>query len=210
MRLPDGPLRLLCLGAHSDDIEIGCGGTVLKVLAEHPGSSVVYVCLSGTTEREAEARAAAAELLADAAEATLVFGGFRDGYFPYDGTQVKDFFEASLKDTRPDVVFTHARHDRHQDHRLVSDLTWNTFRDHLVLEYEIPKWDGDLGQPNVYVPLSEATAASKVAMLMRHFGTQRSKRWFTPATFDGLMRLRGIEAGVGRAEAFTGRKIVCR
>ncbi|MEL6771748.1 MAG: PIG-L deacetylase family protein [Bacteroidota bacterium] len=210
MRLPDGPLHLLCLGAHSDDIEIGCGGTVLQLLAAHPGSTVDYVCLSSNPEREAEARAAAEDLLSSAAAATLRFGGFRDGFFPFEGAQIKDYFESTLKALRPDIVFTHARADRHQDHRLVSDLTWNTFRDHLVLEYEIPKWDGDLGQPNVYIPLHAATAERKVDLLMRHFGTQRSKRWFTPATFAGLMRLRGIEAGVDQAEAFTGRKIIWR
>lgn len=207
LSLPSGPLRLLCLGAHADDVEIGCGGAVLRLLAEHPGSAVAYAVLSGGAEREAEARAAAADLLRDAGTVTLHFGGFRDGYFPYDGAAVKDFFEGTLKGARPDVVLTHARADRHQDHRTVSDLTWNTFRDALVLEYEVPKWDGDLGRPNVYVPLDEATAARKLDILLTHYGSQRSKRWFSRSTFEGLLRLRGIEAGVGLAEAFVGRKM---
>ncbi|MEM9996806.1 MAG: PIG-L deacetylase family protein [Bacteroidota bacterium] len=207
LHLPDGPLRLLCLGAHSDDVEIGCGGTLVRLLAEHPGSEVDVMVFSGNDAREQEARAAAEDLLGDAAAVRMHFGRFRDGYFPFDPT-IKDAFETTLKPLAPDVVFTHTRADRHQDHRVVSDLTWNTFRNHLVLEYEIPKWDGDPGQPNVYVPLDEAAVARKLDVLMRHFGSQRSKRWFTRSTFEGLLRLRGIEAGAAMAEAFYGRKLI--
>jgi LmbE family N-acetylglucosaminyl deacetylase len=164
---------------------------------------------SASGDRAREARASAEELLDGVASAEIVLHEFRDGYLPYLGPPVKDSVEA-MKDFAPDVIFTHQRHDLHQDHRLISELTWNAFRDHLVLEYEIPKYDGDLGSPNVFVPLDEATCRRKVDVLMRHFGTQRSKRWFTEDVFMGLMRLRGMESGSasGFAEAFYGRKVV--
>jgi LmbE family N-acetylglucosaminyl deacetylase len=203
-----GPLDLLCLGAHSDDIEIGCGGTVLRLLSEHPGSHVTWVVLSASAEREAEARASAAAFCASAASATVEVKDFRESYFPYIGGTVKDFFNELRTKVDPDVVFCHARRDEHQDHRLVGQLVWNTFRNHLVCEYEIPKYDGDLGQPNLYVTLDAAVAARKVDLLLRHFVSQRSKYWFRDETFAAMMALRGIEAGSIAAEAFHAHKVV--
>lgn len=202
-------LRVLCLGAHSDDIEIGCGGTILRLLASRRDVEVRWVVFSASADRAGEARGSAERFLRDAAHATVEVHGFRDGYFPYQGAEIKDVFEAFKDAPAPDLIFTHRGRDRHQDHRLVSELTWNTFRDHLILEYEIPKYDGDLATPNVYVPIDEETRRAKVDHLMAAFATQRSKRWFTPETFAGLMRLRGVECAspTGYAEAFHGRKL---
>jgi LmbE family N-acetylglucosaminyl deacetylase len=209
-RPPRGGYELLLLGAHSDDLEIGCGGTVLRLLAELPVARVTWVVLSGGPERAREARRGARRILGRHPGARLVQETFRDGFFPYSATEVKEFFERLKREVKPDVIFTHHREDRHQDHRLVSDLTYNTFRDHLVLEYEVPKVDGDLSQPNVYVPLDAATVRRKMAVLLGTFGTQRDKRWFSEDVFRGLLRLRGMEAGAasGFAEAFHGRKLV--
>jgi LmbE family N-acetylglucosaminyl deacetylase len=203
------PLRVLALGCHSDDVEIGCGGTILA-LAEATPLEVCWVVLSGDDERAAEARASADDFLAGARVATVILGAFKDSYFPYVGGEVKAFVEDVRSRFTPDVIFTHQRNDLHQDHRLVCELTWNAFRDHLILEYEIPKWDGDMGAPNAFVPLSDDVARRKVELLMRHFGSQRSKGWFTEDLFRGLMRLRGIEcrAPSGHAEAFYGRKLL--
>ena len=204
------PLRILCLGAHSDDIEIGCGGLILDLLAAQPTTSIHWVVFSGNAGRAREARASARSFLRGARRPSVVIHRFRDGFFPYEGDQIKTVFER-LKQTlpAPDLVLTHYRDDRHQDHRTISDLTWNTFRDHVVLEYEVPKYDGDLGTPNCYVPLARTTCERKVAMLMEVFGTQRDRHWFSPETFLGLMRLRGIEcrAAEGYAEAFYARKL---
>jgi LmbE family N-acetylglucosaminyl deacetylase len=202
------PLRVLAFGCHADDIELGCGGTLLRIAQAAPGIEVRWVVLCAQGERADEARASAADLL-NGATAEIVVHEFRDGYLPYLGAAVKESVEAT-KDFEPDVIFTHQRHDLHQDHRLVSELTWNTFRDHLVLEYEIPKYDGDLGTPNVFVPLEEETCRRKVEVLMRHFASQRGKHWFTEDLFLGLMRLRGMESGSASpyAEAFYGRKLV--
>ncbi len=204
------PLRILCLGAHSDDIEIGCGGTVLRLLSERPGSSVHWVVFSATEERAREARESAAEFLADARTATMEVKSFRESYFPAEWAAIKGFFEELRKKVDPDVVLCHQGRDLHQDHRLLSELTWNTFRSHLVLEYEVPKYEGDLGTPNFFVPLSRAIADRKVELLGRHFRSQVSRSWFTPDTFQGLMSIRGVEchAPDGRAEAFTARKVV--
>jgi LmbE family N-acetylglucosaminyl deacetylase len=203
-----GPLRVLALGCHADDIEIGCGGTLLALAAERPELVVRWVVFSTQGERRGEAQAAADELLDGVPERQVDLHPFRDGFLPYHGAEVKELFEG-MKDFAPDLVLTHQRHDLHQDHRLVNELTWNTFRDHLVLEYEIPKYDGDLGVPNVFSPLDEGVCARKVDLLMRHFGSQRSKRWFSEDLFYGLMRLRGMESGGHRyAEAFYGRKLV--
>ena len=203
------PLRVLALGCHADDIELGCGGALLRLKQEAASLEVRWVVFSASRERAREARASADELLDGVARAEVVLHEFRDGYLPYLGPPVKDSVEAT-KDFEPHLIFTHQRHDLHQDHRLVSELTWNAFRDHLLLEYEIPKYDGDLGAPNVFVPLDEATCRRKVDVLMRHFGSQRSKRWFTEDVFLGLMRLRGMESASasGFAEAFYGRKLV--
>lgn len=205
----DRPLDVLCLGAHSDDLEIGCGGTILKLIASGRMLRIHWVVLSATGDRESEARASAARLL-DGTEHHLDIKAFRDGFFPYVGYEVKQYFEDQKQQWLPDVIFTHYRNDRHQDHRVISDLTWNTFRDHLILEYEIPKYDGDLGSPNVFVPLDEATCRRKVDDIVKHFQTQRNRHWFTEDTFLALLRLRGIESGApdGYAEAFYSRKAV--
>jgi LmbE family N-acetylglucosaminyl deacetylase len=204
------PLRILCLGAHSDDIEIGCGATVLRLLGEHAGSSVHWIVFSATEAREREARASAADFLARAGEAKVVVKVFRESFFPAEWSGIKDFFEEIKRDVTPDVVLCHHHNDLHQDHRVVAELTWNTFRNQLVLEYEIPKYEGDLGKPNLFVPLSRTLADQKVDLLMRHFRTQASRLWFRPDTFHGLMSIRGIEcqAPEGRAEAFHASKLV--
>jgi LmbE family N-acetylglucosaminyl deacetylase len=210
LQLPPTPLQLLCLGAHADDIEIGCGGTVLRLLAEHPGSGCRWIVFSGIGEREREAHASAALFMADAAERQVDVHDFRDGHFPALLSGIKDTLEEAKRDFAPDVVFTHFRDDRHQDHRTVSEVTWQTFRNHLILEYEIPKWDGDLGRPGLYVPLPSDTVSQKLGHLLAAFPSQRSKHWFSEDTFRALMRLRGVEcaAGEGYAEAFHAFKSV--
>jgi LmbE family N-acetylglucosaminyl deacetylase len=207
---PDRPVRLLLLGAHSDDIEIGCGGTLLSLLRHRPGSMVHWVVFSASNDREDEARRSATAFLEDAAEKDVRICGFRDGFLPFEGRAVKEYFETLKADVSPDLVFTHRLEDRHQDHRLIAELTWNTFRDHTILEYEIPKYEGDLGQPNVFVPLDQEVSRRKLDLLMTMFSTQRSKRWFTEEVFTGLMRLRAMEAGLtdGHAEAFHSRKLL--
>lgn len=199
---------ILVLGAHCDDIEIGCGATVALLAARHPSARFTWVTFSADDEREAETRAAATRLLRGAPNAEVRVERFRGSYFPHAGPELKDCFE-SLKGCAPDLVLTHCRHDLHQDHRVVNELTWNTFRDHNIWEYEIPKFDGDLGVPNVFVPLSRADIERKCQVLMECFPSQRSRSWFTPDTFLGLARLRGIEcqAPEGFAEAFYGRKV---
>jgi LmbE family N-acetylglucosaminyl deacetylase len=205
-----GELELLCIGAHSDDLELGCSGTVLRLLRELPISRITWVVLSGNPQRAREARQAARRVLGRHGGTRIVQAAFRDGFFPYSGAPIKEFFETLKREVKPDMILTHSRHDLHQDHRVVSDLTYNTFRDHLIFEYEILKLDGDLGNPNVYVPLDAATVRRKISLLMDSFGTQRDKRWFSEETFRGLMRIRGMEAGSpsGYAEAFYGRKLV--
>ena len=207
---PTTPLRILCLGAHSDDIEIGCGGTLLRLLEERRGCSVDWVVMSGTPARQAEARASAAAFLTNAAARNVVIKSFRESYFPYVAAEIKDCFETLKPSLAPDVIFTHRLRDRHQDHRLIAELTWNTYRNHLILEYEIAKYEGDLGTPNVFVPLSRATADRKVALLLEHFTSQAGRTWFRPDTFHGLMSVRGVECNAvdGRAEAFHAHKVV--
>jgi LmbE family N-acetylglucosaminyl deacetylase len=204
------PLSVLCLGAHPDDIEIGCGGTLLRLLDERPRVTVHWVVMCPAGARALEARRSATRLLRGAHAHHIRIERFRDGYLPYQGAAVKDVFEELKKVVSPDIVFTHTRQDDHQDHRLIAELTWNTFRDHCILEYEIPKYDGDLGHPNVFVPLAPAIRRRKIRLLLSAFPSQRAKRWFSEATFDGLMRLRGVECGApeGYAEAFYGRKVV--
>ena len=207
---PGQSLRLLCLGAHSDDIEIGAGGTVLALLERGVSLEVDWCVLSGGgTPREKEARDAAADFLTGAKRADVQVLSFKDGLFPEQGEQIKTWFESLKSLPAPDLILTHRRNDAHQDHRTVNRLTWNTFRDYLVLEYEIPKWDGDTGQPNVYVPMSSAVMQRKCDLLMHHFGTQRSKQWFDEDTFRGLARLRGMECRAADrfAEGFYGHKI---
>jgi LmbE family N-acetylglucosaminyl deacetylase len=196
------------MGAHADDIEIGCGGLILSLLKLRKNVVVDWVVFSAPPGRDREARKSAAMFLNGASEQRVTLHAFRDGFFPYNGAGIKAEFE-KLKSVTPDLVFTHYRDDRHQDHRVLSDLTWNTFRHHCVLEYEIPKFDGDLGSPNCFVPLDKATCDRKVRLLKAAFGSQRDKHWFTTETFMGLMRLRGMEcrAAGGYAEAFYGRKL---
>jgi LmbE family N-acetylglucosaminyl deacetylase len=202
--------RLLCLGAHSDDIEIGCGGSILQLLAAHSQIEVYWVVFSAGPARRSEALASADAFLQGAQKRQVVVHAFRDGYFPFVGDAIKDAFEELKQAFSPDAVFTHSRHDMHQDHRLLSQLTYNTFRDHLVLEYEIPKWEGDLRTPNGYVPLEQRVAQRKVELLLQHFPTQAGRDWFTADTFYGLMRVRGVEARApeGMAEGFHIRKLL--
>ncbi len=205
----DGVQRILCIGAHSDDIEIGAGATLLSLASRFPGATVHWVVLAGGDRRSAEARESAAFFASGFSQAEIAVHDFRDGFFPAQYAALKECLEG-LKPVAPDLVFTHHREDRHQDHRTVSDLTWQTFRDHLVLEYEIPKFDGDLGVPNLFHPVSVAERDRKLEALDRFFGSQRDKRWFTDDTFSGLMRLRGVECNSesGYAEAFYCRKMV--
>jgi len=200
--------EVLCLGAHSDDIEIGCGGAILELAAADPALRVTWVVFSGNDKREAEARLAAGRFLRGAGSSRVVVRKQRDGFFPAQLTEIKEFFEELKQISAPDLIFTHYRHDRHQDHRTISDLTWNTFRNHLVLEYEIPKYDGDLGTPNVFVPIGRKAARRKVDDICAIFKSQVGQHWFTPDLFFALMRMRGIECCAEFAEAFYSRKAV--
>jgi LmbE family N-acetylglucosaminyl deacetylase len=207
---PGSQLSLLCLGAHSDDMEIGIGATVLGLVAKGLNLTVHWYVLSGSEHRAIEAKASAKELLLPLDSATVEVLGFRDGFFPESGIELKTWFESIKARVKPDIIFTHRHDDAHQDHREICRLTWNTFRDHCILEYEIPKWDGDMGQPNLYVPATRQILERKIDLLLRHFGSQRSKHWFDAETFRGLARLRGLEcrAPEGYAEAFFARKLV--
>lgn len=203
-------LRLLAIGAHSDDIEIGGGGTILRLVAEHRIAEARWIVLSATGEREAEAHAGAAAFLDGVARVEVVVANFRDGYFPYLGAAVKDHFEEHKATFEPDLVLTHRRQDLHQDHRLVGELTWNTYRRSVILEYEIPKYDLDPATPNLYVTLPEATCDRKIQLLGETFRTQASRPWFDPDAFRALLRLRGMECHSESrfAEAFTCQKVV--
>jgi LmbE family N-acetylglucosaminyl deacetylase len=199
--------RVLAIGCHADDLEIGCGGTLLALTREQPGLEVTWVVLGAEGERASEARGSAEDFLAGAARAEVVVHGFRDAFMPYHGESVKEAFE-ELKRIEPDLVLTHTRDDLHQDHRLACELTWNTFRDHLILEYEVPKWDGDLGRPNLYVPLAADVVERKLELVLRHFPSQAGKHWYDAETFRGLLRLRGLECASRYAEAFYAPKVV--
>ena len=205
----DGKLTILCLGAHSDDIEIGCGGTILELLNRYPNSVIHWVVFSAIGVRGEEARKAAGLFAGSRIINGPILKEFQDGFMPFVGADMKNVMEELKRIISPDLVFTHYRDDAHQDHQIISDLTWNTFRDHLVLEYEIPKYDGDLGHPNGFVALSNEICQKKVSYLMDAFGSQRSKRWFEESTFMALMRLRGMECNSpsGHAEAFYLRKV---
>jgi len=200
---------VLLLGAHCDDIEIGCAATIARWVRDYPQLEFYWVVLSSNPVREREARRSA-ELLLTGATKTIVIRQFRNGYFPYVGAEIKDYFEQLKQAINPSIVFTHYGQDNHQDHRLVSELTWNTFRDHLILEYEIPKYDGGMGSPNVFIPANDEDRERKINVLMDCFSSEHNKRWFTPETFNGLMRLRGVECNApsGYAEAFYCRKIM--
>ena len=200
--------RVLCLGAHSDDIEIGLGGTLLTLLERNPNLEVMWVVFSAGGVRTKEANASARDFLRKAKRPQVIVKDFRTSFFPYEEEQIKDFFE-TLKPFAPDVVFTHYRDDRHQDHRVLSNLAWNTFRSHVILEYEIPKYDGDIGVPSVFVPVSRAHLQKKSRLLMKHFRSQSNKHWFTEELFMALPRLRGMECDSPTqfAEAFYCRKV---
>jgi LmbE family N-acetylglucosaminyl deacetylase len=203
-------LSVLCIGAHSDDIEIGAGATLLSLQERGVRLDVHWCVLSGNGEREVEARASASDFLSASHGSQIETMSFRDGFFPEQGEAIKLWFEALRERVDPDLILTHRKGDAHQDHEQVCRLTWNTFRDHRIFEYEIPKWDGDVGQPNLYVPISASTLQRKIDLLIRHFGSQRSKQWFDPETFLGLARLRGLECRAPEryAEAFFARKLV--
>lgn len=203
------PGKILCIGAHSDDIEIGCGGTILHLLERYQTCELYWVVFSAIGAREEEARNSVRLFGGDRIKG-LVLKPFQDGFMPFAGAEVKTIFEKELKPIAPDIIFTHNDKDAHQDHRLLSQLTWNTFRNHLILEYEIPKYDGDLGRPGVFLPLAKELCERKVQGLMKAFATQRPKHWFDPETFLALMRLRGMECAApsGYAEAFYCRKLV--
>jgi LmbE family N-acetylglucosaminyl deacetylase len=207
---PDGDLKILCLGCHSDDIEIGCGGTVLRLREQYPNCIFHWVVFSAIGIRETEARRGAELFAGENRREDILLKDFQDGFMPFTGGQVKAVFEGLKKTVFPDLIFTHNRKDAHQDHRLIAEFTWNTFRDHFILEYEIPKYDGDLGQPSVFVPLEDAICKKKIRYIVDTFQSQQSKRWFEESTFLSLMRLRGMECNApsGYAEAFYGRKIV--
>jgi LmbE family N-acetylglucosaminyl deacetylase len=207
----DRPLeRILALGSHADDIEIGCGGTILRLAEAHANLHVSWIVLSADGERAREARRSAETFLNGVRSSDVVVADFQDGFFPYLGGDVKAFFEKLKAEIAPDLIFTHQRLDLHQDHRLVSELTWNTFRDHLILEYEIPKYDGDLGTPNLFVHLSEPISRRKIETILAHFSSQLDRRWFTDDLFLSFLRLRGMESNspTRYAEAFYCRKIV--
>ena len=203
-------LRVLCLGAHSDDIEIGCGGTILRLLAQRRNVEVKWVVFAASPERRLEAERSAEMFLREAVKKEIVVRDFKESFFPYIGSEIKECFEDIKRTISPDLVFTHFRDDLHQDHRLISELTWNTFRDHVILEYEIIKYDGGLGSPMVFVHLSEEICARKVKYLMENFQSQRSHQWFTEETFRAILRLRGVESNAPSkfAEAFYARKLV--
>jgi len=205
-----GKLQILCLGCHSDDIEIGCGGTILKLADQYPGCVFHWVVFSAVGVRGEEAQLAAERFVEPSRLKGPVLKTFPDGFMPFAGAEIKAVFEQLKQSISPDLIFTHYREDAHQDHRLIADLTWNTFRDHLILEYEIPKYDGDIGRPGVFVPLTPELCEKKVHVIMETFRSQTEKRWFRPETFLAIMRLRGMEcnAASGYAEAFHGRKLV--
>jgi LmbE family N-acetylglucosaminyl deacetylase len=202
--------RILCLGSHCDDIEIGCGGTILRLLAEHSNTTVFWGVLSSTKTRAEEARRSAESFLEKAEGKEILIKEFKDGFLPYQGAEVKSFFEEMKQRVSPDLIFTHYRHDLHQDHRFTCELTWNTWRDHLILEYEIPKYDGDFGAPNFFVELDESLCRDKVRYVVDSFASQREKHWFSEEIFRAVLRLRGMEchSATGYAEAFYSRKLV--
>jgi LmbE family N-acetylglucosaminyl deacetylase len=201
--------KILCLGSHCDDIEIGCGGTILKLIEDYRNIVFCWVVFSSNEQRAKEAIQSANNFLKGAKVENIFINNFRNGFFPFIGAEIKEYFEQLKQEISPDLIFTHYRHDLHQDHSLISDLTWNTFRNHLILEYEIPKYDGDLGSPNFFVQLDEDICRRKVQYLLDAFETERQKQWFSEDTFLSIMRLRGVESNSpGKySEAFYCRKI---
>lgn len=209
---PTREYRILCLGAHCDDIEIGCGGTLLQLARAVKSLSIHWVVFSSTPQREQEARACAQAFLQQAPHSTVIIHDFRDGFFPSLHTELKDSFEQLKRNCSPDVIFTHYRGDLHQDHRTIAELTWNTFRQHLILEYEIPKYDGDFGTPNTFVPLTDTIYQDKIRYLLQCYESQKTKPWFSADLFSSIMRIRGMEANAPThyAEAFYCRKLRLR
>ncbi|GBE17309.1 glcNAc-PI de-N-acetylase [bacterium BMS3Abin15] len=203
-------LKILCLGAHSDDIEIGCGGTLLKLIDSYPVDSVYWIVFCSDEIRRKEAEKSASLFLEEIKQKKIEIKEFKDGFLPYIGDKVKEVFEKIKSEFNPDIIFTHYRYDLHQDHRLICELAWNTFRDHFILEYEIPKYDGDLGQPNFFAPLDKELVNRKIDILLDSFKSQSGKHWFDRDTFQAIMRVRGMESAtvVGFAEAFYGRKTI--
>ncbi len=204
----DKPLNILCLGAHCDDIEIGAGGTLLSIFEKYELESVKWVVFASNDIRKKEAIDSASQFLKNIEKTDIVVNSYRDGFLPFMAYEIKDFFESLKHDFIPNVIFTHFRNDRHQDHRLISDLTWNTWRNHQILEYEIPKYDGDLGNPNFYVHLDEKILEKKNKILMDAYNSQKTKHWFDEDTFSALPRLRGMESATKYAEAFYARKFL--
>ena len=202
--------RVLCLGAHSDDIEIGCGGTILKLAKETPGAFFYWSVLSGNKDRAQEARESATTFLSPIQKKTVDIQDFRESYFPFIGAEIKDHFEKIKNNFAPDIIFTHYTNDAHQDHQLVSKLTWNTFRDHFIIEYEIPKYDGDLVTPNLYSHIDSSFVEKKLDLICTFFKTQKERPWFSKETFRSIMRIRGVECNSpsGYAEAFHSKKAV--
>lgn len=205
----NSPRTILLLGAHCDDIEIGCAATVLSMMADFPDAHFEWIVFSSTPARAQEATRSASSLLANAVSRNVVIENFRNGYFPYIGEQIKEYFELLKVRINPDLILTHHLDDRHQDHRTLAELTWNTFRNHFIMEYEIPKYDGGLQTPNCYFPVTRENADRKVATLMDCFTSEATKSWFTPETFNAILRLRGVESNspTGLAEAYFCRKI---
>lgn len=201
------PLKILCLGAHSDDIEIGCGGTILRLCSEYFVEHVKWVVFTSNPVRKEEAKKSAAHFLERAQSSDIVVEGYRDSFLFQSIAEIKEYFEEIRKSFKPDVIFTHYRNDLHQDHRLLCELTWNTFRNHLILEYEIPKYDGDGGNPNFFVTLQQDEADMKVRTILTCFTSQTGKHWFDRETFYSIMRIRGMESAVRYAEAFYVRKL---
>ena len=202
------PLKILCLGAHCDDIEIGAGGTLLKLFQEYKIEQVNWIVFTSNEIRKQEAVKSAEKFLTKVNNKKIIINSYRDGFLPFQGEEIKEYFEEIKKEFSPDLIFTHCRNDRHQDHRLISDLTWNTWRTQLILEYEIPKYDGDLGIPNFYVALNEDFIIKRNTILLETFASQSSKHWFDDATFSALPRLRGLESATLYAEAFYVRKLI--
>lgn len=204
------PKNILCLGAHCDDIEIGCGGTILKFIGTMKDVSVNWVVFSSDDRRGKEALKSAKNILRDAKNVNIEIKRFRTSFFPYHGAEIKEYFEKIKQEFHPDIIFTHYRNDLHQDHRVISELTWNTFRDHLIFEYEIPKYDGDFGSPNLFIYLNDVICRNKIDIIFKYFKSQYDKRWFTKDTFLSILRLRGVESNAPNkyAEAFYCRKII--
>ncbi|MCW3997876.1 MAG: PIG-L family deacetylase [Candidatus Bathyarchaeota archaeon] len=202
--------KILCLGAHSDDIEIGCGGTILRIIKEVPEAQFRWVVFSGNKIRKKEALEGVSIFLSEIVSKKIDVHNFRESYFPFIGAEIKDCFEKIKKEFNPDLIFTHYKKDAHQDHKLISKLTWNTFRNHFIIEYEIPKYDGDLGTPNLYICLDEVIVKRKINYLYEAYQTQKKKPWFSEDSFRSILRIRGLESNspTNYAEAFYNYKMV--